>query len=207
MNTSVTTRSHWDDVYSRRSEEAHSWYQADPAASRALIEAYTPDLDAPIIDIGAGASLLVDSLLARGFSDITLLDVSEQALDTVHKRLGEHAGTVTIMAGDITQWKPSRPYAIWHDRAVLHFLRERVAQDAYVDALIAGTETGSKVVISTFAPEGPERCSNLPVVRYSAEGLAELLGKSFALAESRKEDHLTPGGQTQVFTVAVFERL
>lgn len=207
MNTTSTTRSHWDDAYSRRSEDAHSWFQAVPAASLALIDAYAPDLDAPIIDIGAGASRLVDLLLAKGYRDITLLDVSEQALDTVRKRLGEHVGTVTIIADDITRWKPSRPYAIWLDRAVLHFLTERRAQDAYVDALIAGTETGSKVVISTFAPEGPERCSNLPVVRYSAEGLAELLGKSFALLESRKEDHLTPGGQTQIFTVAVFERL
>lgn len=181
--------------------------QDNPATSLELIGKYAPSLDAPIIDIGAGASRLVDALLARGYSDITILDLSEQALDSVRKRLGERASEVTMITGNITQWQPSRSHAIWHDRAVLHFLTESQDQQAYIDALTAGSRAGSTVIISTFAPEGPERCSGLPVRRYSPAELAARLGASFALVESRKEEHFTPGGRTQDFTVAIFKRL
>jgi hypothetical protein len=207
MNTLSADRAHWDKVYSGKAEEAHSWFQADPAISLELIGRYAPSLDAPIIDIGAGDSRLVDALLAAGHSDITLLDLSEKALDAVRNRIGGNSTAVRMIATDLRQWTPLRTYAVWHDRAVLHFLTDSEGQHAYVEALTTGTGTGSKVIISAFAPDGPERCSGLPVRRYSAADLAALLGEPFDLVECRKEEHLTPGGVTQHFVITVFRRL
>ncbi|MBS0517281.1 MAG: class I SAM-dependent methyltransferase [Proteobacteria bacterium] len=201
-----SSRGHWEQVYAARRAEAVSWYQPQPAQSLALIEAASPDHAASVIDVGGGASTLVDALLARGFSDLTVLDIAAPALAQAKARLGKDAGRVAWIAADITAWRPPRTWDIWHDRAVFHFLVERAAQDAYIAALGAATRPGATVVLSTFALDGPEKCSGLPVQRYDAERLAARLGPGFRLAGQAAERHRTPGGAEQSFVYAVLKR-
>jgi hypothetical protein len=160
----------------------------------------------PIIDIGAGASRLADNLLIAGYSDLTLLDISDVALSRTKDRLGEVANKVTYIVADMTKWTPSRTWDLWHDRAVFHFLTDSAAQDAYIAALKQGTKPGSAVILSTFALTGPEKCSGLPVQRYSADTLAARLGPDFALYTREAETHHTPFNTTQDFIYAGFRR-
>lgn len=160
----------------------------------------------PIIDIGAGASRLADNLLAAGYSDLTLLDISDVALSRTKQRIGGVANKVTYIVADMTKWTPSRTWDIWHDRAVFHFLTDTAAQDAYIAALKQGTKPGSTVILSTFALTGPEKCSGLPVQRYSADTLAARLGPDFALYTHEAETHHTPFNTTQDFIYAGFKR-
>jgi SAM-dependent methyltransferase len=197
-------RDHWDHTYTVKSDTAVSWYQDVPERSLSLIRKAGKG---SVIDIGGGASRLVDRLLAEGYGDLTVLDISDVALGRSKERLGAEAGEVAWIVADITQWAPERQWDVWHDRAVFHFLTDEAAQDAYIAALKAGTRAGSHVVISTFALSGPEKCSGLPVQRYSAETLAARLGKDFMLAAQEAETHPTPFGTTQDFTFAVFKRI
>ncbi|MBK1866915.1 class I SAM-dependent methyltransferase [Aestuariivirga sp. YIM B02566] len=197
-------RDHWDHTYTVKSDTAVSWYQDVPERSLALIrKAGTGS----VIDIGGGASRLADRLLAETYDDLTVLDISDVALGRSRERLGVEAGKVAWIVADITRWTPERQWDIWHDRAVFHFLTEEAAQDAYIAALKAGTRPGSHIVISTFALSGPEKCSGLPVQRYSAETLAARLGRDFVLETQEVETHATPFGTTQNFTFAVFKRI
>jgi hypothetical protein len=164
---------HWDDTYSAKPENQVSWFQVTPERSLELITAAAPDHTAPIIDIGGGASRLADRLLSVGYSDITVLDIAESGLARSKARLGAQADKISWIVTDVTAWQPPRQWQIWHDRAVFHFLTEAEAQDAYVAALRRGTATGSSVIMATFALNGPERCSGLPVQRYSPETLAK----------------------------------
>lgn len=196
-------REHWDHTYTVKSDTAVSWYQDVPQRSLALIRQAG---SGSVIDIGGGASRLVDRLLLEGHGDLTVLDISEVALRRSRERLGAEASKVAWIVADITRWKPERQWDIWHDRAVFHFLTEPAAQDAYIAALYAGTRPGSHVVMSTFALTGPEKCSGLPVQRYSAETLAARLGSDFTLYAQEAETHPTPFGTTQDFTYAAFRR-
>lgn len=196
-------REHWDHTYTVKSDTAVSWYQDVPERSLALIRKAGKG---SVIDIGGGASRLVDRLLAESYSDLTVLDISDVALSRSRERLGAEADKVAWIVADITRWKPERQWDIWHDRAVFHFLTEEAGQDAYIAALKAGTRAGSHIVISTFALSGPEKCSGLPVQRYSAETMAARLGRDFALKTQESETHPTPFGTTQDFTYAVFRR-
>lgn len=196
-------RDHWDHTYSVKSDTAVSWYQDVPQHSLALIRAASRG---SVIDIGGGASRLVDRLLAKDYSDLTVLDISDVALARSRERLGAQANKVSWIVADITRWTPERQWDVWHDRAVFHFLTDRAAQDAYIEALKIGTGPGSHVVISTFALTGPEKCSGLPVQRYSAETLAARLGDDFELYAQVAETHPTPFGTTQDFTYAAFTR-
>ena len=200
-----STRSHWEDVYTAKSEKAVSWYQSHPARSRAYFEAAACH-EAPVIDIGGGASTLVDDLVTSGYSDVTVLDVSEAALARAKTRLGERAVKVSWIVADITQWTPPRAYQVWHDRAVFHFLTTPEQQDAYISALKSGTRGGARVIIATFALDGPERCSGLPVQRYSPQTLAARLGAPFVLIDEAQEAHHTPWESEQRFSYAVFKR-
>lgn len=199
------SQAHWDSTYSTKGDNV-SWYQHGPNRSLEMIRAAAPMRDVPIIDIGAGASRLADKVLIAGFSDLTLLDVSEVALATTRQRLCAVQNKITWIAADITQWTPTRLYEVWHDRAVFHFLTDAAAQEAYIAALKTGTKRGSIVILSTFALTGPEKCSGLPVQRYSADTLAARLGPDFALYTKAAETHHTPFNTTQDFIYAGFKR-
>jgi 2-polyprenyl-3-methyl-5-hydroxy-6-metoxy-1,4-benzoquinol methylase len=199
-------QAHWQNVYATKAEKEVSWFQEKPAPSLDLIAAAGIASDAAIIDVGGGASRLVDSLLDKGFRRITILDLSAKALDEAKKRLGQRADGVDWIAADITIWEPSRTYDLWHDRAAFHFLTEPADRDAYIVRLKKAVRPGGHVIIATFAADGPERCSGLPIVRYDPEALARKLGPGFEFVESRRHDHLTPGGNTQRFQFSRFLR-
>ena len=200
------TVEHWDRVYSTKRETEVSWYQPHAERSLALIRTAAPDRSASILDVGGGASRLVDELLALGYGDLTVLDVSQAALKRSMERLGAAAYKVSWIAADITQWTPARTWDIWHDRAVFHFLTEAKDQEIYVAALEAATKPGSTAIISTFALNGPERCSGLPVQRYSPATLAARIGSKFQTVSEACEAHLTPTGSIQNFTYVVLKR-
>jgi len=199
-------REHWQDVYTTRRETEVSWFQAAPSLSLELIQSVGALGQAAIVDIGGGASRLVDALLDRGCRDVTVLDVSEAALSAARVRLGDRAAQVQWIAADVTRWDPPRQYDLWHDRAAFHFLTDANDRAAYVERLGRALRSGGHAIIATFAADGPERCSGLPVVRYDAAMLAAALGNRFALVESRREDHLTPMGTTQRFQYSVIRR-
>jgi hypothetical protein len=202
----VDRQTHWNETYGSKAENQVSWFQVRPERSLDLITAAAPDHAMPIIDIGGGASRLADALLALGYSDITVLDIAATGLSRTKARLGAQADKLSWIVADVTQWQPPRRWQVWHDRAVFHFLTAPEAQDAYIDALKRGTVAGSSVIIATFALNGPERCSGLPVQRYSAATLATRLGAAFALYAEGEESHATPFGTTQQFQYAAFRR-
>ncbi|MGC9954543.1 MAG: class I SAM-dependent methyltransferase [Rhizomicrobium sp.] len=171
----------------------------------AIIKSAAPNTSVSILDVGGGTSHLVDELLF-GYFDLTVLDVSQAALNRSKERLGRLAKKVSWIAADITKWKPSRTWDVWHDRAVFHFLTATEDQDAYIAALEAGTKQGSVIVMSTFALDGPERCSGLPVQRYSPAALAARIGDRFQLISEASESHATPWGTIQDFTYVVLRR-
>lgn len=200
-------KQHWEDVYGRKAEDEVSWFQAVPLASLELVQRSGIRKDAAIIDVGGGESRLVDRLIADGYSDITVLDLSARAIEHTKLRLGSASDRVDWIVADITKWGPSRRYRLWHDRAVLHFLTEPSDRTAYLKALLAAVEPGGHAIISTFALDGPERCSGLPVVRYSGETLAAELGPELRLEETLLDDHITPNGAVQRFQFSRFTRL
>jgi SAM-dependent methyltransferase len=199
-------QAHWQNVYATRAEKEVSWFQENPAPSLDLIAATGIRIDADIIDVGGGASRLVDSLLERGFHRVAVLDLSANALDEAKKRLGRLAEGIDWIAADVTAWEPLSTYDLWHDRAAFHFLTEPADRDAYVVRLKKAVRAGGHVIIATFASDGPERCSGLPIVRYEPETVAAALGPEFELVESRRDDHVTPGGNTQHFQFSRFLR-
>ena len=187
----------WMAAYAEKSENERSWTQPLPSDSLAVIDSIGLDTSAAVIDVGGGASYLVDNLTARGFSDVTLLDLSPAALEESRARNG---GSVTYVAHDVTTWMPPRTYALWHDRAVFHFLVDDERQEAYLRTVLAGTAPGSHLVLATFAPDGPESCSGLPVRRWSADGLEARFGGHFDPVARSRSEHTTPWGSVQPFT-------
>jgi SAM-dependent methyltransferase len=202
----VTRQAHWQNVYSTRGEREVSWFEERPALSLELIRAAGATPRSSVIDVGGGASRLVDSLLADGFDVVTVLDISEAALSAAKRRLGGKAADVTWIVADITTWEPSQVYDLWHDRAVLHFLTDASDRAAYAARLNEALRPGGHAIIGTFALDGPERCSGLPVVRYDAKSLADLLGTDFELVDARTHTHHTPMGSIQRFQFSVFRR-
>ncbi len=202
----ATRQEHWDDVYRTKSADSVSWHQPTPGPSLRVLDQSDVPPTASVIDVGGGASSLVDCLIERGWSDLTVLDIAAPALEVARTRLGPAASRVSWQVADITAWHPDRPYDVWHDRAVLHFLTEENQRAAYRRALEAGTTAGSLVIIATFAPDGPERCSGLPVRRYDAVTLSKELGHQFVLDREWREEHRTPGGSVQAFQWCVFRR-
>lgn len=200
-------RAHWEQVYTTKAETAVSWFESTPAVSLALIRATGAAHDDAIIDIGGGASRLVDHLLAEGYAAVSVLDLSERALAAARVRLGQRAAAVTWIAADVTAWEPDRTYAVWHDRAAFHFLTAPQDRAAYAARVLRALPAGGHLILGTFAPDGPERCSGLPVQRHDAASLAEALGPAFALQETRPYDHRTPGGVTQRFQFSRFRRV
>lgn len=205
---SNSTRVHWDQTYAAKGEEAVSWFQGTPAHSLDLIVEAGIAADAPIVDVGGGASRLIDHLLDRGFANLTVVDVSAKALELTRTRLGEGASDVAFLGRrhHLLAATAACLRAVAHDRAVFHFLVDADARDAYLQALERGLAPGGFVVIATFAPSGPERCSGLPVCRYSAEALQATLGRGYALLDTVPETHLTPQGRQQDFVWCLFRK-
>ncbi len=196
----MDSKLHWEKIYATKAHESLSWYRAHLETSLALVERATDIRFASIIDIGGGESTLVDDLLARGCSNIALLDLSETAIKATKSRLGRAAANVTWIAADVTTAQlPHHAYDVWHDRAVFHFLTTPEKRRAYVRQTIHAVRPGGHVIVSTFGPEGPLKCSGLDVMRYDAEELHGEFGAKFRLVESKKELHETPSGTTQQF--------
>lgn len=193
---------HWEQVYTQKGAEQVSWYRSHLETSRAWIERAAPGRTAAIIDIGGGASTLVDDLLERGYAQLTVLDVSAHALELARQRLGAHAGSVHWVAADVTGTElPKAAYDVWHDRAVFHFLTTPAARAAYARQAARALRPSGHLIVSTFGPDGPTRCSGLDAMRYSAETLATALGERFELLASTVEVHTTPAGASQQFVV------
>ncbi len=199
--------SHWETVYTTKAEDQVSWFQENPAISLRLIGDAKASPASRIIDIGGGASRLVDALLKEEFRSLSVLDISAHALEAAKKRLGAASAKVDWIVADVTKWTPTKTYDIWHDRAAFHFLTEPADRDAYIDRLRSATAPGGQVIIGTFALDGPEKCSGLPVQRYDSRSLAEVLGSAFELADSHTETHRTPWGSTQSFQFSRFRRV
>lgn len=196
---------HWDAVYGGKPASDLSWYQERAATSLRLVELADP-AHGSVVDVGAGASYLVDGLLDAGWRDVTLLDVSHEALDLVRSRLAARAADVSFVVADLLQWPPDRAYDVWHDRAVLHFLISPADREQYVRLASRAVAPGGALVVGSFAEDGPEQCSGLPTARYDAPALAAVLGPAFALEHHEREEHLTPWGAVQPFTWGVLRR-
>lgn len=198
---------HWADVYRTKLPDSVSWYQPSPRPSLEALDRLHIPSTAALIDIGGGASTLVDELLQRGWVDLTVLDIAAPALDVAKARLGPDAAKVHWEVADIERWEPMRRFDVWHDRAVFHFLTEEAQRAGYRWAMGQGIAPGGVAIIATFALDGPERCSGLPVQRYDAAALAKAIGPDFSLVEDWPEIHVTPAGNRQSFTWCVFRRV
>jgi len=198
---------HWEHVYQTKGEREVSWFQESPAPSLELIALADATPSSAIVDIGGGASRLVDSLLAQGYRDVTVLDLSSAALATARERLGRDADRVHWIVADVTTWQPSERYEVWHDRAAFHFLNAPEERAAYVGCLRQALKLGGYAIIGTFALDGPEKCSGLPVTRHSSETIGELLGPGFKLLDSRRHQHTTPWQSVQNFQFSTFVRI
>ena len=196
----MDTKSHWEKIYTTKAPNQVSWYRPHLETSLALIERAATDRSSSIIDVGGGESTLVDDLVVRGFQNITVLDVSESAIVATKKRLGQVANAIHWIAADITQVElEPRTYDVWHDRAVFHFLTDPQQRIAYIRQVLRSVIPGGHVIVSTFGPEGPTKCSGLDVMRYDADSLHDEFGKRFRLVESSQELHHAPFGTTQQF--------
>jgi len=196
----MDAQSHWEKIYAEKAPNAVSWYAPHLEVSLSLIERTGVGRSAAVIDVGGGESTLVDDLLDRGYENVTVLDISQIAIDANQRRLGKLASRVHWVAGDITRVELGHAaYDVWHDRAVFHFLTDSASRAAYVRRVAHAVKAGGHVILSTFGPEGPTRCSGLDVVRYSAESLHHEFGTSFRLVESSRQLHQTPFDTIQQF--------
>ncbi len=201
-------KEHWEQVYTTKPADSVSWFQTHAERSLELIHDTGLGKDASIIDVGGGASVLVDDLLNEGYRDLSVLDLSGAALKAARKRLGDKAGQVRWIEADITEVElPKARYDIWHDRAVFHFLTTQKQRDAYVRQVFFAVKPGGHVIISTFAEDGPEQCSGLPVIRYRPEELHDEFGEAFKLLKHSKEAHHTPTGKVQQFVYCYCRRI
>ncbi len=199
MDSSISRKTHWEQVYENKPVDQVSWFQRDPRRSLELIEASGTSKDAPIIDVGAGASVLVDQLLLNGYTDLSVLDISKNALDISKRRLGNHATDVAWLVDDVTEFQPGRSFALWHDRAVFHFLIDPLQQAAYRSTLMRALASGGQAIIGTFAVDGPLRCSGLEIAQYDAARMQAVMGADFTLLQESRECHITPAGSIQNF--------
>jgi 2-polyprenyl-3-methyl-5-hydroxy-6-metoxy-1,4-benzoquinol methylase len=202
----VSRKTHWESVYTTKGEREVSWFQENPAPSLELIALAGLSADAAIIDIGGGASRLVDALVERKIGKITVLDLSAAALDTARERLGDKGADVNWVVADVTTWSHPKPTICGTTALAFHFLTDASDRSAYIGHLKKAVRPGGHVVIGTFAPAGPERCSGLPVMRYDANTLGAIFGAEFNLLDSRRHDHATPWGAVQRFQFSTFRR-
>jgi trans-aconitate methyltransferase len=199
-------QAHWQSTYSRKGEREVSWFQDSAQPSLALVEEFGAPSCA-VIDIGGGTSRLADALLERDFIDVTVLDLSAAALTAAQTRIGAAAKRIIWIVADVTEWEPPRVYDVWHDRAAFHFLVDESERTAYLSRLAQALQPGGHAIVATFAPDGPDRCSGLPVQRYDAESLGKTLGADFRLISTQRREHVTPWGSNQPFQFSVFRHL
>jgi 2-polyprenyl-3-methyl-5-hydroxy-6-metoxy-1,4-benzoquinol methylase len=197
---------HWENVYSSKQTTEVSWFEAEPTTSLNLLDRFLPQ-GGRIIDVGGGASFLVDRLIEKGNWEVTVLDIASTAIEHTRKRLGESASKVHWICDDITKTTQLSTYDVWHDRAVFHFLTNPIDRQAYLERLSESIVSGGYFVVATFALDGPEKCSGLPVCRYSLEGLETALGSGFKIVTGNQHVHITPTGKTQRFNLAVFQKI
>jgi SAM-dependent methyltransferase len=202
-----TLGDHWEDVYSTKSSSEVSWYQRTPTTSIRLITTSIASTSDPVVDVGSGASLLIDRLLAYGLTDLTVLDISRHALDKVRHRLEGKASKVRFVHQDVLSWSPERRYYVWHDRAVFHFLTELEDKHRYVETMRCALRDDGTAVVGTFADDGPTHCSGLPVSPHSPADLDAVFSASFTPIDHLREEHVTPSGVVQPFTWAVLRCL
>ncbi len=201
----VSTPTHWDDAYAA-GDTTRGWYQPQASTSVRLLDAWSVAPDAAVVDVGAGASVFVDDVSARGFRDVTCVDHSPVGLAIARERLGAQADQVSWVETDLLTWSPLRTYDVWHDRAVLHFLLDDADVERYRAVLLASTHPGSLAVIGVFGPQGPPMCAGLPVRRYDEMSIAALLGAEFEVLASEIADHVRPDGDTQQYLWTVARR-
>jgi trans-aconitate methyltransferase len=202
----VQKRAHWDAVYLTRPADSVSWFQPHPGPSLEALDRLQLPASASLVDVGGGASNMARALLRRGWTDLTMLDISRSALEVAKGRLGRRASAVNWLIADVTTWKPARTYDVWHDRALFHFLTRESQRAAYRQVLETAVGRSGHAIIATFAPDGPQRCSGLPVRRYDEKSLASELGPGFRLLHHWREEHRPPEGATQIFSWCLFGR-
>jgi SAM-dependent methyltransferase len=196
---------HWARVWAGKSPTEVSWFEAEPQASLQMIDELGLAPDAPILDVGGGASRLAGELLARGYSDVTVADISPEALEKAKEALGTRSNGISWVAADVRSHAFGREFALWHDRAVFHFMTDRSDRERYLRTLRSSLAPGGHVIVATFGPDGPQRCSGLPVTRYGPEELADAFAPVAGPVSSRLVDHSTPGGAAQQFLYARLE--
>jgi SAM-dependent methyltransferase len=197
---------HWNQVYANKTNKEMSWFQEVPRRSLELIQEFSLKPDAKIIDIGGGDSKLTDRLLALGYSDLSVLDISKVALDKMRARLGPAAHSVHFIESDITRFKPEQKYGLWHDRATFHFLTTKSDIERYLQVAYQALAAGGYLIVSTFARTGPEKCSGLTIARYASIDLKELFGRYFQNMKCLEETHETPWGAKQDFVYCGFKK-
>jgi len=204
----MQSKEHWEKVYSSKQADEVSWFQQHAELSLKIIRENDVPVDGQIIDVGGGASTFVDDLIDNGYSEITVLDLSAAALEKAKTRLGATASSVRWLEADVLKADlPINGYDVWHDRAVFHFLTSDTERHKYVQQLLRAVKPGGLVIVATFAEDGPETCSGLPVMRYSTSALHSEFGKPFELLGSEPELHLTPAGKQQKFVYCFCKRL
>lgn len=206
MNSSER-KIHWENVFQTKDTTKVSWHQSIPKTSLKLIEELNLSKSSSILEVGSGDSYLGDFLLDKGYSDITLLDISEKALNTIQQRLGDKGKSVDFIACDITEFSSEKSYTLWHDRAVFHFISDKNDIQKYVDNAAAGLVSGGYLVLGTFSNNGPDMCSGLNVKQYSEEEITETFNNGFEKIKCFTENHQTPSGGIQNFIFAVFRKL
>ena len=199
-------KAHWENIYSKNSPQGVSWYQEEPTLSLQLIRRLQLQPDSPIIDVGGGASTLVDQLCDEGYTRVSVLDLSANALEHARERLGGKAGSVEWFVADVTGFKPPRRFSLWHDRAAFHFLTSPRDRVKYRDVLNQALEPGGHLVIMAFAIDGPRKCSGLDIVQYDADKLSTELGPGFELLDTGHDVHLTPSGKQQKFAYFHYQK-
>jgi len=210
MNTEtekIDRKMHWEKVYSEKQSTEVSWYQQQPEQSLNLIKTTGVKKQASIIDIGGGASRLIDYLLVAGYKNLSVLDISHHAIQLAKSRLGDDARMVKWVELDILKFNTDQRFTVWHDRAVFHFLTEEKDRMQYIDVMKHALDIGSFIIIATFSDNGPKQCSGLDVMHYSPEKLSAVLGSSFQLLDSHTENHVTPGGTEQSFIYCRYIRV
>ena len=204
----MTTKAHWDKVYSSKPAQAVSWFAPHLETSLKLIHTASTNKEAAIIDIGGGESTLVDDLFSEGYRNLSVLDISQKAIDVTKGRMGQNANRIQWYCADITQaCLPEAYFDIWHDRAVFHFLTKQSYRDQYIERVKRSVKHGGYVIMATFGPEGPTQCSDLDIVRYDSKSLHNQFGDAFQLLESSTEIHQTPMGTTQQFLYCFYRML
>ncbi len=206
-NETENSHQHWESIYRQKEDSQMSWFQESPAFSLELIRRWAPKKENRIIDVGGGSSRLVDELLTLGYHDLSVLDISQSALDRSRQRVGHLGENVNWIASDIRDFAPERPFNLWHDRALIHFMTSESHKQSYLQTLDRSTTNHAKCIFAAFSYRGPEKCSGLVIEQYDQEKLSALLGPRYQPLECFEKEHLTPSGKLQAFLFCVFEKM